>query len=108
MPGPDLRLLEAGADRFGGEECTELLLELVAEGSVPDARIDVSARRILRITFELGLFDDPFVAVGAPTGRQPWHPSLDPPAGPVVRLSAEHVDAPRAPAPGCRRPAPQP
>lgn len=37
---------------------TTHLLELVREGSVPESRIDESVRRILRLKFELGLFDD--------------------------------------------------
>jgi len=35
------------------------LLALAREGAVPQARIDQSVRRILRLKFELGLFDDP-------------------------------------------------
>jgi beta-glucosidase len=54
-------ILEAGADQFGGEECVELLLDLVAQGRVTEARIDESARRLLAVKFRLGLFDDPFV-----------------------------------------------
>lgn len=56
-----LKILEAGADQFGGEECTELLLGLVRDGRVTEARIDESARRILLVKFTLGLFDNPFV-----------------------------------------------
>src|SRR6266571_3737152 len=37
---------------------TDLLIALVKEGSVPQARIDEAVRRILRVKFELGLFDD--------------------------------------------------
>ncbi|KNY05403.1 glycoside hydrolase family 3 protein [Microbacterium sp. GCS4] len=55
------KVLDAGADQFGGEDCPELLLELVAFGSITEDRLDVSARRILREKFELGLFEDPFV-----------------------------------------------
>ncbi|ALX66785.1 glycoside hydrolase family 3 protein [Microbacterium sp. XT11] len=54
-------LLDAGVDQFGGEECVELLLELVASGDVPESRLDASARRILLVKFRLGLFDDPYV-----------------------------------------------
>ena len=36
------------------------LKELVAEGKVKESVIDESVRRILRIKFMLGLFDDPF------------------------------------------------
>lgn len=38
----------------------ELLLELVNEGSVPLARIDEAVSRILRVKFQLGLFDNPY------------------------------------------------
>lgn len=55
------KVLDAGADQFGGEECVELLLDLVAQGRVSEERIDVSARRLLLVKFRLGLFDDPFV-----------------------------------------------
>jgi beta-glucosidase len=54
-------ILEAGADQFGGEECVDLLLDLVARGRVTEARVDESARRLLTVKFRLGLFDDPFV-----------------------------------------------
>lgn len=59
--GRMLALLDAGVDQFGGEECTELLAELVAEGAVSRARLEESARRILKVKFALGLFDNPFV-----------------------------------------------
>ena len=35
------------------------LIELVKEGAVPTARIDEAVRRILRVKFELGLFEKP-------------------------------------------------
>lgn len=56
-----LKILDAGADQFGGEMCTELLLELMDSGQLDRTRIEASARRILREKFVLGLFDDPFV-----------------------------------------------
>jgi beta-glucosidase len=55
------KVLDAGADQFGGEACPELLVELVETGALAEERLDVSARRILREKFELGLFDNPFV-----------------------------------------------
>lgn len=54
-------VLDAGADQFGGEECPDLLIELIGEGRVSEERVDVSARRLLREKFALGLFDNPFV-----------------------------------------------
>ncbi|GAA2935778.1 glycoside hydrolase family 3 N-terminal domain-containing protein [Microbacterium luteolum] len=55
------KVLDAGADQFGGEADPELLLALIADGEITEERIDVSARRILREKFELGLFEDPLV-----------------------------------------------
>ncbi|WP_436777576.1 glycoside hydrolase family 3 protein [Yinghuangia sp. YIM S09857] len=56
-----LKILDAGADQFGGEQCTDLLLGLVRDGVVAESRIDESARRVLLVKFRLGLFDNPFV-----------------------------------------------
>lgn len=56
-----VKILDAGADQFGGEECVELLFDLVREGIVSEKRIDESIRRILLVKFRLGLFDNPFV-----------------------------------------------
>jgi beta-glucosidase len=55
------KALNAGMDQFGGEYVPELIVELVAGGRIPESRIDVSVRRILRDKFRLGLFDDPYV-----------------------------------------------
>ena len=53
--------LEAGVDQFGGETCTELVIELVERGQVSMERIDQSCRRILRDKFRQGLFDNPYL-----------------------------------------------
>jgi beta-glucosidase len=53
--------LEAGVDQFGGETCTELVIELVERGQVSMERIDQSCRRILRDKFRQGLFDNPYI-----------------------------------------------
>ena len=58
-----IKVLEAGVDQFGGEAIPELLIELVEAGDVSEARLDESARRLLREKFVLGLFDQPFVDV---------------------------------------------
>ncbi|MEZ4726197.1 MAG: glycoside hydrolase family 3 C-terminal domain-containing protein [Caldilineaceae bacterium] len=50
---------------FGGETCTEVLIDLVERGQISVARIDESVRRILRDKFRLGLFDNPYVDVEA-------------------------------------------
>jgi beta-glucosidase len=56
-----LKVLEAGADQFGGESIPDLLVDLVRSGELPEERLDVSARRLLREKFRLGLFDAPTV-----------------------------------------------
>ena len=56
-----LKVLDAGCDQFGGEDRVDLIVQLVQESKLSEERIDVSARRILREKFQLGLFDDPFV-----------------------------------------------
>jgi beta-glucosidase len=38
---------------------SDLLVALVKEGAVPQSRIDEAVRRILRVKFELGLFENP-------------------------------------------------
>ncbi len=55
------RIIQAGCDQCGGEECVDVLLDLVADGRVTEARIDESVRRLLLVKFRLGLFDDPYV-----------------------------------------------
>jgi len=55
------KVLDAGCDVFGGEYVTEHIIELVESGEIPESRIDLSAKRILRDKFRLGLFDDPYV-----------------------------------------------
>jgi beta-glucosidase len=56
-----LKVLDAGVDQFGGESCPEHVVELVEAGRLSEARIDQSVRRLLRLKFQLGLFDNPFV-----------------------------------------------
>ena len=56
-----LKALEAGVDQFGGESCSEYVVELAKTGRLSEARIDQSVRRLLRLKFQLGLFDNPFV-----------------------------------------------
>ncbi len=55
------RVIEAGCDQFGGESSPELIIELVKNGELSEARIDQSVRRILKDKFVLGLFDDPYL-----------------------------------------------
>ncbi len=55
------KIVEAGCDQLGGEALPGLLVQLVRGGRIAEARIDESARRLLRDKFRLGLFDDPYV-----------------------------------------------
>jgi len=55
------KALDAGVDQFGGESCPAFVVELVKTGRLTEARLDQSARRLLRLKFQLGLFDNPFV-----------------------------------------------
>lgn len=56
-----VKAIEAGVDQFGGEKNPGIVIELVKQGKVSEERITVSARRILKAKFELGLFDNPYV-----------------------------------------------
>ena len=55
------KIINAGCDMFGGENCPEYVIELVKTDRIMEERIDESVRRILRDKFVLGLFDDPFL-----------------------------------------------
>jgi len=56
-----VKLVDAGVDQLGGEYCSDRLVRLVKAGRITEARIDESARRLLRQKFVLGLFERPFV-----------------------------------------------
>ncbi|MFZ2995799.1 glycoside hydrolase family 3 protein [Sphingobium sp.] len=53
--------IEAGIDQFGGADDAAPILDAVAKGLVSEQRIDESVRRVLRLKFEQGLFDNPYV-----------------------------------------------
>ena len=55
------KAIEAGVDQFGGQFQTHRIMELVSTGQISEARIDQSVRRLLRLKFQLGLFDQPYV-----------------------------------------------
>lgn len=58
-----LKIIEAGVDQFGGEDCVHHVVKLVKDGRLSEERLNTSIRRLLRQKFELGLFDHPFVDV---------------------------------------------
>ncbi len=55
------KALDAGVDQFGGESYPEHVIELVKTERLSEERIDQSVWRLLRLKFQLGLFDRPFV-----------------------------------------------
>jgi beta-glucosidase len=59
------KIINAGADQFGGEQRFDLILQLVGNGTISEDRIDISVRRLLREKFLLGLFENPFVDANA-------------------------------------------
>ncbi len=54
------KAIQAGVDRIGGDLTPEIIVQLVKEGQVTEARIDESARRIMRVYFQLGIFENPY------------------------------------------------
>lgn len=46
---------------------SDLLLQLVQEGKVPQSRIDEAVRRVLMLKYELGLFDNPLRGIESKT-----------------------------------------
>ncbi|MDR0553320.1 MAG: glycoside hydrolase family 3 C-terminal domain-containing protein [Treponema sp.] len=55
---------EAGLDvglGFGVRASYYLLLDLVKQGRIPEEAVNASVRRVLKVKFELGLFENPYV-----------------------------------------------
>ena len=55
------KAINAGVDQIGGTEQSNVIVEEVHNGSIPDARVREAAGRILLQKFELGLFEQPYV-----------------------------------------------
>jgi len=60
-----VKVLDAGVDQFGGENTPHQLIELVRDGKITEQRLDVSARRLLREKFVLGLFENAMMDASA-------------------------------------------
>lgn len=74
--GLDMVMIPAGPGEHNNyQDFARLLKELVAEKRVPQNRIDDAVRRILRVKFQMGLFEEPFAdhrltaQVGSPEHR---------------------------------------
>ena len=59
--GVDIDMMSHGYDRY--------LEELVGEGKVPESVVDEAVRRVLRVKFCLGLFENPYTPESAPEER---------------------------------------
>lgn len=80
------RGIHAGLDQFGGVDDTPVLVGVVRAGSVSEARVNDSVRRVLTQKFQLGLFENPFVnATGA--GAVMGQPAFKAAAGDAQRRS---------------------
>jgi beta-glucosidase len=66
-------------------EYSHYLAELVRSGEVPEAAVDLAARRMLRIKFALGLFDHPYTPEPPSGGK----PQVDPADLEFARTVAE-------------------
>ncbi len=51
----------AGVDQIGGDNDPKYIIENVRDGGIPLSRLDVSARRVLKPMFQLGVFENPYV-----------------------------------------------
>jgi len=53
--------IDAGVDQFGGNNNGKQLLAAVENGKIVETRLDKSVSRLLKVKFEIGLFDNPYV-----------------------------------------------
>src|SRR5260370_36993766 len=68
VPQRYAKAIAAGIDQFGGVADSEVIVQLVSDGMIPEDRIDASATRILVQKFALGLFENPYVDADAASG----------------------------------------
>jgi beta-glucosidase len=85
------KAIEAGVDRLGGDATPEIVVELVKGGTLPEARVDESARRILTVLFALGLFENPYVSPDQ-AARTVRHPDFQQKADLAQRKSIVLLD----------------
>ena len=62
--------LTAGLDVEASSDCFQTLAEAVKEGRLDESKIDTAVSRILRVKFELGLFESPY---NIPSLAKPIH-----------------------------------
>jgi beta-glucosidase len=54
-------MMLAGVDQIGGDNDPKYILANVKDNSIPMAVIDAAVRRILKVMFQLGVFENPYV-----------------------------------------------
>jgi beta-glucosidase len=54
------KAIEAGTDIFSNDATPEHVVNNVRSGALSESRVDESARRILRVRFALGIFENPY------------------------------------------------
>lgn len=68
LAGLDVHMYSSSTDAF-----ITLLLELVKDGKVPQSRIDEAVSKVLKVKFELGLFENRYVKTDIPYGTSEVH-----------------------------------
>lgn len=61
--------LEAGVDVDLGANCYPLVMESVRQGRISEKLIDEAVSRVLKIKFDMGLFDNPYVNPSETAGK---------------------------------------
>ena len=56
-----VKAINAGIDQFGGDNNGNDLMSAISNGKVTEERLNQSVRRLLKVKFQVGLFDDPYV-----------------------------------------------
>ena len=56
-----VKAINAGIDQFGGNSNIDEMMLAIENGKISESRLDQSVRRLLKVKFELGLFDNPYV-----------------------------------------------
>jgi len=79
-----VKAVQAGIDQLGGAEQPEYLIEAVERGLLSEERLAVSARRVLLLKFQLGLFENPYVS------PQEAETVVSNPASHAAALNAQH------------------
>ncbi|MBV9930888.1 MAG: glycoside hydrolase family 3 C-terminal domain-containing protein [Alphaproteobacteria bacterium] len=71
VAGAAVRAIDSGVDAETPDgEAYALLPQLVRAGKVPEREVDEAVRRILRMKFEAGLFEHPYVDAGAALAKE--------------------------------------